>query len=206
MENQKNQIQFNNVAADIKPINVRATDINFTSAYIRWNAPSVPVLLWQLEYKAEDETDWKAFNVSADETSRLLTGLAPRKSYNVRLRLLDENNDLSNWSETGFNTDIMPTNVQIETTYVSATITWDGPGEMWDFQYKRYDESTWKGVTGLTEKTYSLTELEETTSYSIRVCVTDGVYVTGTARSRSFSGSLPVAIRMPCSVKFKSLA
>ena len=41
--NQKNQIQFNNVPAVVKPINLRAEDVNLTSAHIKWNAVTTDI-------------------------------------------------------------------------------------------------------------------------------------------------------------------
>lgn len=184
--NQKNQIQINNVPVAIKPINLHVTDISLTSAHIRWNAPAYDVDLWHIGYKEADATEWIETNCGPSTTYRLLTGLDPRKNYDVRLRMV-MGSDLSEWAETSFSTDLKPTNISAEeVTYNSATIVWDGPGTMWDLQYKPSDETAWKGVMGLAEQRYQMTELKEGTSYDIRVRLTDGSDNYGNWQEESF--------------------
>ena len=172
--NYKNQIQFNNVPLAIRPINFRVEDVTLTTASFKWNAPTTEVSSYNLQYKPKDATDWtKVAVTNPAATSYTLTGLAAKTEYTCRLQMVN-GSDLSDWAETSFSTDLQVTNIEYDATYNSAVVTWDGPGTMWDFQYKRYEDTTWKGEFNLTEKSYTMTGLEEGGYYYVRVRVTDG--------------------------------
>ena len=51
----------------------------------------------------------------------------------------------------------------------SALVSWEGEGDTWNLQYKKYNESTWTEINGLTSKSYNLTDLTSKMTYHVRV-------------------------------------
>ena len=71
--------------------------------------------------------------------------------------------------------DIRPTGLSVDDiTYNSAVVTWESEGSLWNLEYKEESDEEWTSVPGLTSKTYSLTGLEEQTTYDVRVQVVFG--------------------------------
>ena len=62
-------------------------------------------------------------------------------------------------------TDISFSNITIN----SATVTWEGEGNLWKLQYKASNATEWTEVDGLTTNSYNLTGLASTTVYNVRV-------------------------------------
>ena len=63
-----------------------------------------------------------------------------------------------------------PTGISItDITFDAATVSWDGRGSMWNFQYKSSDDEDWTTVEGLTQPTYQMTGLQGETDYTVRV-------------------------------------
>ncbi len=56
----------------------------------------------------------------------------------------------------------------------SATVTWGGEGTAWSLQYKKASDAAWTTVEGLTTPSYTLTGLDPTTGYVVRVQAVDG--------------------------------
>ncbi len=56
----------------------------------------------------------------------------------------------------------------------SATVTWGGEGTAWSLQYKKASDASWTTVEGLTTPSYTLTGLDPTTGYVVRVQAVDG--------------------------------
>ena len=51
----------------------------------------------------------------------------------------------------------------------TATATWTGEGDSWNLQYKLKSASAWTTVSGLTEQSYTLTGLEPSQDYQVRL-------------------------------------
>lgn len=62
-------------------------------------------------------------------------------------------------------TDLVVDNI----TASSATVSWASDAELWTLQYKSSTAAAWTEVTGIDRPTYSLTNLEQNTTYQVRV-------------------------------------
>ena len=80
-------------------------------------------------------------------------------AYRANIKLGITQSDCSN------PTDISFSNITIN----SATVTWEGEGNLWKLQYKASNATEWTEVDGLTTNSYNLTELASTTVYNVRV-------------------------------------
>ena len=70
-----------------------------------------------------------------------------------------------NTSDCDFPTSIAINNI----THNSATVTWEGDGSAWNFRYKTTSDADYTLVEGLTDKTYTLNDIAENTTYLIGV-------------------------------------
>ena len=75
------------------------------------------------------------------------------------------------FNEVGFDPSSRPSCVtSSDVAWDGATIAWESEAGKWDLQYKRVSqEEDWTVVSGLTDKTYRLTGLNEQTAYYVRV-------------------------------------
>ena len=63
-----------------------------------------------------------------------------------------------------------PTDLEVSTiTPFTATLTWQSDMSEWNLKYKASDATDWTEVNGITDKTYTLSELSPETSYQVRV-------------------------------------
>ena len=75
-------------------------------------------------------------------------------------------------NEVGLDTRPKPTNLAVTNlTWNSATITWEGEGNKWNLAYQEGygNNNTWTEVNGLTEKSYDMTGLSNSSYYHVRV-------------------------------------
>ena len=75
--------------------------------------------------------------------------------------------------EFGLGTLILPpTNLAVtDIQWNSATVTWESSASTFILQYKAADSSEWTTVSSITDKSYILTDLQEQTTYDVRVQV-----------------------------------
>ena len=87
----------------------------------------------------------------------------------------------------------MPTSIAVNNiTANGATVTWESEGEKWNLRYKVSTDADYTFVNGLTTKTYTFTNLEGNTIYSVGVqTVCTGS--TSNFRSTSFTTENPCA-------------
>ena len=63
-----------------------------------------------------------------------------------------------------------PTNIEVsDITWPSATVTWESEASAFTLQYKPADSSEWTIVPSIVTTSYTLTELQEQTTYDVRV-------------------------------------
>ena len=81
---------------------------------------------------------------------------------------------LSQKNQVKFN-DVKPYNIAVsDITYESATVTWKGPGNKWNLEYKKQYSDSWNVVSGLTTRSYNLNSLSQEYTYDVRVQIDNG--------------------------------
>ena len=166
-------LPFNFANCDItckRPKNLTATTIQAYSAVLTWESGEA----WDLAYRTSYTTNFTVIENLVDNTYTL-SDLAPETTYIVKVRS-NCGEDVSYWSEEySFTTPEAcpkPTNVSIYVSFEYATISWTPGNETqseWEFQYRMASQSEWTTVTGLTEPTYTINGLGNSTTYYVRV-------------------------------------
>ena len=144
-----------------QPTDVVASNITFTTADLSWNGGTANS--WQIAYNDGTTTLYD----TADVPTATLTDLEPATTYTVQVRALCSNDRTSDWSVgITFNTLACATPTDLATTNVgisSATINWTGTGTKWEVEVNGEVKAT------ATTKPYTLTGLNESTDYTVRV-------------------------------------
>lgn len=169
----KNQIQFNNVPVNPKPVGLHASLLGFTSAKVAWYGEA-GTNGWNFEFREASETEWTHIGLPSSITYYQLENLKENATYYIRVQSVS-GSETSDWTTSEFNTSLMPTRVYVTNiTPESATVMWSGPGSKWNLYYRIYDDEDWTTVAGLTTKSYELTGLKQNTDYQVIVYGTDG--------------------------------
>ena len=166
-------LPFNFANCDItckRPKNLTATTIQAYSAELTWESGEA----WDLAYRTSYTTNFTVIENLVDNTYTL-SDLTPETTYIVKVRSNCGEN-VSYWSEEySFTTPEAcpkPTNVSSYVSFEYATISWTPGNETqseWEFQYRMASQSEWTTVTGLTEPTYTINGLGNSTTYYVRV-------------------------------------
>ena len=122
----------------------------------------------------EDGTSFRVF----EAPNQALCGASDVEDFDVNDVANYGGSPLSVKNQIRFNErylDIRPTNLYAKSVfYHIASITWDGEGSKWNFQYKRRDAEEWTEINGLTNNLYTLTNLDMGTCYDVRVQIVYG--------------------------------
>ena len=157
----------------VTPTNLSVADVDPFQATLSWTVASQS--LWDIAYKTTDEEDFTIIE-SVGENPYTLSGLTSETTYIVKVRSNCGEN-VSNWSnEVSFTTPIachVPTDFAVSNVSDhSAVVTWTAGStsqSQWDLQYKTVDEAEWTMVQGLTETTYTFSELVSGMGYDVKV-------------------------------------
>ncbi|HPZ04138.1 MAG TPA: fibronectin type III domain-containing protein, partial [Bacteroidales bacterium] len=156
----------------VAPTNLTISNISITGATATWTAGGSETS-WQIEYKTTTATNWTTQTVTAPTYT--ITGLQPSTNYQVRVKSL-----CSSGVESGYTTVvsfttltpcITPTNLAISNiTTTEATATWIAGGSetSWQIEYKTTAATTWTTQV-VTAPTYTITGLQPSTNYQVRV-------------------------------------
>ena len=142
-------------------------------AVITW-AGEAPT--FEVSYRLASEEDWTVFNVSEKTTT--LYDLTPETSYQIRLRSICEDEQVSRFSEiVAFSTTaipecVTPSNLRVENILeTSATLLWDADQSniSWLINWRDASVTSWNEVFDLTTTSYQLENLQAGTAYIWRV-------------------------------------
>ena len=159
------------------PSSISTSGITGSSAVINWTAPSSSYnspFGFTVEYKLSTATSWTVANaVSTTTFTKTLTGLAPGRVYDVRVRLNGYSVN-SSYVQTSFTTlcNAIPTGLTHTTvTPTSVTVKWNAiPGALsYNFQYKKSTFTTWMTVTGVTSNSINISGLGGGITYNYQV-------------------------------------
>ncbi len=168
----------------VNPLALKASDVTNQTATLSWTKPSDDVTGYTYRYKKASDDAWSA-ETNTTETSVTLTNLSVDTDYNFQVKALYGEN-ASEYDHCDFKTEpnvYAPTSVTVsKTTAYTAQINWtDGEEGLssWQISY-----STQSGVDpnnstpiDINTKPYTLTELNENTTYYIYVRAIKGEYV-----------------------------
>ena len=155
-----------------KPETLVASEVTTNSATLTWTGGSGT---YNVEYKKSADTDWTNVTTSTTETTTTLTDLEGNTAYEARVRSVCDSKATSGWKTVSFTTEnpcATPTNLQISNiTTTSATVTWTAGYQEteWKVQYLKDGESNWNEVTVSDNPAITLNNLEENTSYYLRI-------------------------------------
>jgi bacillolysin len=168
------------------PASISTSGITGNSVVINWTAPSTSYNTpfgFTVQYKLSTSSTWVSTSAVPTTTfTKTLTGLAPGRTYDVRVRLNGYSVN-STYAQTAFSTpcDIIPSGLSHTTVKTnSGTVKWNTiPGALsYNLQYKKSTVSTWTTVSGITTNSYNLTGLSANTIYNYKVQM---VCTTGTS-------------------------
>ena len=165
------------------PTAIAVSDITADGATVTWEGNGDT---WNLRYKTSADADYTMVN-DLTETTYTLTGLNGNTTYSVGVQTVCTSST-SFFKSTSFTTDnpcLAPTNLQTtDITDASATLSWTAgypTQSSWIVTYKKsadaWDDAKTENVTS---PTITLTELEENTTYNVRIyACADGAYLSG---------------------------
>jgi len=159
------------------PSSISIAGITGNSAIVNWTPPSIPVnspFGYTVQYKLSTSATWTTLSAVPTSTlTKTLTGLAPGRNYDVRVRLngYDVN---STYTQTAFSTpcNIVPSGlVYSNVSSNSALVKWNAisGAVSYNLQYKLSSASTWTTITGITTTSYTLTALSANATYNFQV-------------------------------------
>lgn len=132
----------------------------------------------EINWRKDGATEWTAVVVK-DATTHTIADLEAETAYDIRVRSLCSDNDMSDWSEIIKTTTlaipdcVVPTDLKADkVTDTSILTSWtaDESNISWIFQYRAADVFEWIEVQDtLTEKTYLIEELKPATVYLWKV-------------------------------------
>jgi chitodextrinase len=148
--------------------------VTLNSAVVSWEGDADN---YEVAYRIVDE-EWISEEVMGAHTFTL-ENLTPLTNYQVRVRSVCSEDDISVWSEIKTFTTLdnppqpppcdIPVNLNVtEKTTTSALLSWEEGNEEnlnWDLRYKEASASSWNDVEALEVKTYVLEELTPFTVY-----------------------------------------
>ncbi len=155
------------------PTNLSISNISPTGAIATWTAGGAETS-WQIEYKTAETITWTTQVVTTSTYS--MTGLQPSTNYQVRVKSLCDAGVVSPYtSVVSFTTlapsCVAPTNLAISNiSSTGATATWTAGGSetSWHIEYKTAAATNWT-VQAVTTPNYTMTGLESSTNYQVRV-------------------------------------
>ena len=172
-------------------LTVPSSNINFTEALLTWRPTKNPAT-WNegylIQYKPSTIISWDSSTSISSilDTSYLLTGLLPSKTYNVRIKAVcNPGTDSSAWtSSTSFNTLLScpaPTSLVVPADKIrnnKALLTWKPTvnpytwNEGYLIQYKPSTITDWAlatTVSSIQDTSYLLQNLTASTTYNVRM-------------------------------------
>ena len=153
-----------------KPTGVNASAVTKRSATIGWTSDATE---WVVAYKADADEDFTEIP-AVTENPYILTGLTPETAYTVKVRTNCGGGDYSDWTApVNFTTDIacpVPTALQANniSAYV-AELNWTSDASQWDIAYRANGSDEFTEITGVTQKPYTLQDLNPETTYVWKV-------------------------------------
>lgn len=129
---------------------------------------------WTLKYGLEGfDIDAEGTQVVVSEPNYAITGLQESTRYDIYVRANCGTTGNSNWTQITTSTIgscQMPENLAVvEVTDIDAELSWEGFNmSQWQVQYKRDGESQYTSLT-VDEPTLTLTGLQHSTTYNVRV-------------------------------------
>ncbi|MGN1262585.1 MAG: fibronectin type III domain-containing protein, partial [Prevotella sp.] len=148
-------------------------DITITAAWdtavVKWIGEAGT---YKLRYGKKGDENVVTETVSGDEY--VLKGLTPETTYVVAMQSICSETDESLWSEdvefttTAIPECVTPTNLAVGSiTYESAVLTWDADESnlRWNIHFRKGSDAAWTTVEGLTEKSYTINNLDANESY-----------------------------------------
>ena len=160
---------FTTLTACFVPTNLTVSDIGTTTANITWDAGGEESA-WQICINNDEDNI-----IDVTDNQYTITGLTPNTRNYVKVRANCDTEGFSNWSSSNnFVTLIAcetPTGLTCISTANSATISWsaDDDATLWNLQYKKITENSWKKVNRLTTPTYTITEPTPSTIYKVMI-------------------------------------
>lgn len=149
---------------------------------LTWTPGSEDQTTWDFSYTKEGEmTQYGVENVLTDppyEFKGLYDGLEPNTTYKVKVRSNQKNSGgMSDWSNiitfTTSGENPIPSQVNVETLYNQATISWVGYSYWYDVKYRKKGDTGWTVGRvlgyGETQKTYTCTNLIPETEYEYQI-------------------------------------
>lgn len=149
---------------------------------LTWTPGSEDQTTWDFSYTKEGEmTQYCVENVLTDppyEFKGLYDGLEPNTTYKVKVRSNQKNSGgMSDWSNiitfTTSRENPIPSQVNVETLYNQATISWVGYSYWYDVKYRKKGDTGWTVGRvlgyGETQKTYTCTNLIPETEYEYQI-------------------------------------
>ncbi|MBL0057472.1 MAG: M4 family metallopeptidase [Chitinophagaceae bacterium] len=159
------------------PSSISVAGITANSAVVNWTAPSSSyntIFGYTVQYKLSTAVGWTTLaSVSTSTLTKTLTGLAPGRTYDVRVRLNGYSVN-STYAQTSFSTpcNIVPSGLTYSNVSpTSAQVKWNAiPGSVsFNLQYKKSTVSSWTTVSGITTNSYNLSGLSANTIYNYQV-------------------------------------
>jgi len=159
------------------PSSISVAGITASSAVVNWTAPSSyynSPFGYTLQYKLSTTSTWTSTNaVSVSTLTKTLTGLAPGRVYDVRVRLNGYTVN-SAYAQTSFSTpcNVVPSGLTYyNVTTGGATVKWNpvAGAVSYNMQYRKTGFPTWMTTTGITTTSVAISGLGAAISYEFQV-------------------------------------
>lgn len=168
------------------PASISTSGVTANSAIVNWTAPTSAYnspFGFTVQYKLSTSATWTTTSAVPTTTfTKTLTGLAPGRNYDVRVRLNGHDVN-STYAQTSFATpcNVVPsglTHFNVATN--KASVKWNAisGAVSYNLQYKLASAATWTTISGITTTSYNLTSLSANATYNYQVQL---VCATGTS-------------------------
>jgi len=169
--NYKDTVSFKLNPPCDEPKDLKAENVNSTSALLTWTGGSSNILL---QYKRSTDLNWTSINTSGN--SYQLSGLSQGVSYNARVQsicVIDSTNFAGpiTFTTTSDSDCLPPTTVTVSKIGTStAFVSWTKmpKSSFYNIQYRKVGNTNW--LTNLAfSNSYTLSGLSQSTEYEVRV-------------------------------------
>lgn len=202
--NGKGYIRIDDVSVTAKPCETPKSlkaESSTTGAVVTWTAGNDEDE-WNLRYKAVAAEEWTEVK-GLTEHIYTIKGLVSDVEYEVQLQAACTAEKQSEWTASAVFTPHCPVPSKLAVKQIEdnrALVAWEGTESVFNLQYKAAEAEAWTTVEAVEAKSYTLTDLEASTKYQVKVQTACGSAFTNavsfTTRCSPLADAIPYLLNM----------
>ncbi|MCU0444941.1 MAG: fibronectin type III domain-containing protein [Microscillaceae bacterium] len=161
-----------------EPLQLSVANITSNSAQVIWEYPTSALQI-EMRYRKAGDATWQSQTFGLNTSTTNISNLLASSQYEVQVRSLCNNNQLSNWTSSVNFTTATPTEPCIapngliisQITSTSAALSWARPNfaaTQYDIRYRKSNESIWTNI-GVSGFNTELNALQPLTNYIVQI-------------------------------------